>query len=475
MVMIWEPTPSAVHGPQFAVACMNPPDPASPLDWSPDSWRERPRAQQIAYPDPAALQSVLGRLAKLPPLVTSWEVERLKQQLGEAARGERFLLQGGDCSETFDDCEASAIASKLKILLKMSMVLVYGCRKRVIRVGRFAGQYAKPRSAPTETRQDQTLPSYRGHLINRAGFTPEDRTPDPELLLRAYERSALTLNFIRGLVDGGFADLHHPEFWDLEFLNYTPLADEYRKITDAIIDAVRFLETVAGNSIGELNRVDFFTSHEGLHLDYERAQTRQVPRRPHWYNLSTHFPWLGDRTRGLEGAHLEYFRGIANPIAVKIGPSISVAELLSLIARLNPANEAGRLTVIHRFGSDKIAACLPPLLEAVARAGHVVLWCCDPMHGNTLTTPGGIKTRSFDAILRELDQAFEIHERQGTILGGVHFELTGENVTECLGGARGLTEADLRRDYRSDVDPRLNYEQALELALLIARRMSRGR
>jgi 3-deoxy-7-phosphoheptulonate synthase len=449
-------------------------NPAAPrARWSPDSWQERPIAQHVTYPDPEALARALQSLAKLPPLVTSWEVERLKQQLAEAARGERFLLQGGDCSESFEDCESTAIANKLKILLKMSMVLVYGCRRQVIRVGRFAGQYAKPRSASTETHDGLTLPSYRGNLINHAGFTPEEREPNPDLLLRAYERSALTLNFIRGLVDGGFADLHHPELWDIDFLKYAPLAEEYRKITDAIVDAVRFMETVAGRTLGDLNRVDFFTSHEALHLPYERAQTRQVPRRPHWYNLSAHFPWIGDRTRSIGGAHVEYLRGIANPIGVKIGPSITPEELVVLIGILNPANEPGRLTLIHRFGSQAIERCLPPLVEAVARSGKVVLWCCDPMHGNTVTTRTGLKTRSFDDILGELNQAFDIHQRLGSHLGGVHFELTGENVTECIGGARGLTEKDLSRDYRSDVDPRLNYEQALEMALLIARRMSR--
>lgn len=441
--------------------------------WSPASWRSKPVAQRVVYPDPEALDRVLKSLAKLPPLVTSWEVENLKSQLAEAACGKRFLLQGGDCSECFEDCEPAAIASKLKILLKMSIVLVYGSRKQVIRVGRFAGQYAKPRSAETETHDGVTLPSYRGNLINRKGFTREDRTPNPDLLLRGYERAALTLNFIRGLVDGGFADLHHPELWDLDFIRYAALADQYRKITSAIVDAVRFMETIAGRTVGEFNRVDFFASHEGLHLDYEQAQTRQVPRRPHWYNLSTHFPWIGERTRRLDGAHIEYFRGIANPIAVKIGPSISPDELLQLVETLNPANEPGRLTLIHRFGSKRIADCLPPLIDAVMRRGKVVLWCCDPMHGNTIPASNGLKTRSFDDILAELDQAFDIHEGKGSILGGVHFEMTGENVTECIGGARGLTEKDLDRAYLSDVDPRLNYEQSLEMALLIASRMGR--
>ena len=439
--------------------------------WTPDSWKTKPIAQRIDYPDPAALEKALRALAQLPPLVTSWEIERLKGELAEAAAGKRFLLHGGDCCERFADCRPDPITSQLKVLLKMSLVLVYGSNKRVVRVGRFAGQYAKPRSAETETREDVTLPSYRGDLVNRSGFTREDRTPDPKLLLRGYERSALTLNFIRGLIDGGFADLHHPEFWDLDFFNHTERSADYRAIVDAVGSAVRFFETITGNSIGELNRVEFYTSHEGLHLDYEQAQTRQVPRRPRWYNLSTHFPWIGERTRAVDGAHVEYFRGIANPIGVKVGPKMGADELLELLETLNSENEPGRITLIHRFGVARIEQCLPPLVEAVKRSGKSVLWCCDPMHGNTVVTASGVKTRSFDDIRGELRRAFDLHGRLGSILGGIHLELTGENVTECIGGARGLGEADLSRAYHSDVDPRLNYEQALELALLIARRM----
>jgi 3-deoxy-7-phosphoheptulonate synthase len=444
--------------------------------WSPASWQSKPLSQQISYPDRQALHTVLATLANLPPLVTSWEVESLKGQLAEASRGERFLLQGGDCSESFDDCQSAIITNKLKILLKMSFVLVYGSRKAVIRVGRFAGQYAKPRSAETETVDGVTLPTYRGSLINRHNFNPADRTPDPGLLLEGYHRAALTINFIRGLVDGGFADLHHPELWNLDFVNHAAQSKDYLEIVDAISTAVHFMETVAGRRLDELARVNFYTSHEGLHLDYEQAQTRKVPRRPDkWYNLSTHFPWLGDRTRSLDGAHLEYFRGIANPIGVKVGPSMTPEELLALTDILNPANEPGRLTLIHRFGVERIARCLPPLVEAVLRAGKNVLWCCDPMHGNTLVTQSGVKTRSFEDILRELHQAFDLHQELGSILGGVHFELAGENVTECIGGARGLSEADLGKAYFSDIDPRLNYEQALETAFCIARRMSKAR
>ncbi|HKV07228.1 MAG TPA: 3-deoxy-7-phosphoheptulonate synthase class II [Thermoanaerobaculia bacterium] len=440
-------------------------------DWSPTSWQTKPAAQQPKYPDPARVEEVLGELSCLPPLVTSWEIERLKSQLAEAARGERFLLQGGDCAESFADCTSAIIANKLKILLQMSLVLVHGTGKKVVRVGRFAGQYAKPRSEDMETRGDVTLPSFRGDIINRAPYTAADRIPDPTLLLRGYERAALTLNFIRGLIEGGFADLHHPEYWDLAWVKHSPHAEEYNRRVEAIGQSLKFLERLAGQRVSEMNRVDYFTSHEGLHLLYEQAQTRQVPHRTGWYNLSTHFPWLGMRTATLDGAHVEYFRGIANPIAVKVGPSMTPEALIELIEVLDPREEPGRLTLIHRFGQKKIASGLPSVIRAVARTGRKVLWVCDPMHGNTEATSQGVKTRRFDHILAELEQAFEIHERVGSYLGGVHFELTGEDVTECVGGARGLTEEDLQRAYRTAVDPRLNYEQALEMALLIARRM----
>ena len=442
-----------------------------PEGWSPDSWREKPATQQPIYADLAALDRVEKKLSRLPPLVTSWEVERLKEQLAAAARGEMFLLQGGDCCESFDDCQSAIIARKLKVLLQMSLVLVYGCKKPLIRVGRFAGQYAKPRSSDTETRNGLTLPSFRGTNINQSGFTVADRTPEPELLLRGYEHAALTLNFCRGLLEGGFADLHHPEYWNLDFVNGAEQAGEYQKTVDAIGQAVRFMEMVCHVPVSELTRVEFFTSHEGLHLLYEQAQTRQVPRREGWYNLSTHYPWIGERTRQLDGAHVEYFRGLSNPIGVKIGPSVTPAELLALVERLNPQDEPGRLTLIHRFGSGRIAGCLPPLIEAVQQSKKTVLWCCDPMHGNTISTPSGVKTRSFDEIRAELAEAFQIHRRCGSILGGIHLELTGENVTECIGGSRGLSEADLATAYRSEVDPRLNYEQALELAFLVAHQM----
>ena len=445
-----------------------------PRAWSPSSWQSKPAAQQPVYPDPAAVQRVLGQLKRLPPLVTSWEIENLKQQLAGASRGERFLLQGGDCSESFEDCESAAIASKLKILLQMSLVLVQGGKRKVIRLGRFAGQYAKPRSVDTETRDGLTLPSYRGDMINRSGFSLAERTPDPELLLRAFERSALTVNFIRALIEGGFADLHHPEYWELGFVANSPHAAEYTRMVESIGESLRFMETLAGSVLADINRVDFFTSHEGLHLLYEQAQTRQVPRRTGWYNLSTHFPWIGARTRSLEGAHVEYFRGIANPIGVKIDPSVTPAEAMSLAEVLNPQNEPGRLTFIHRFGAKQVEQHLPGLVTAIRRQGKQVLWCCDPMHGNTETTKSGIKTRRFENILKELELSFRILKECGAHLGGVHFELTGENVTECLGGASGVTEEDLARDYRTQLDPRLNYEQAMEMALVLARLMAKG-
>lgn len=440
--------------------------------WSPASWKQKPIRQYVAYPDQETLQATLKDLSKLPPLVTSWEVENLKGQLAEAGRGKRFLLQGGDCCESFSGTRSDLIANKLKILLKMSVVLAYGSHRPVIRVGRFAGQYAKPRSADVETRDGVTLPSFRGNLINCREFTREARTPNPAFLLRGYERAALTLNFIRGLIDGGFADMRHPELWDLDFVNHSSQSAGYLEMVKAIGESVTFMETMAGRRIGEFDRVEFFTSHEGLHLDYEQAQVRQVPRRTGWYDLTTHLPWIGDRTRDPGGAHIEFFRGVANPVGIKAGPSCTPRELVDLTRILNPHNEPGRLVVIHRFGAGLIENHLPALVEAVQAAKAEVVWCCDPMHGNTITTDGGVKTRDFNEILAELTEAFAIHYRMGTHLGGVHFELTGENVTECIGGARGLTSADLNRAYLSDVDPRLNYEQSLEMALLIARQMS---
>ncbi|KPK60181.1 MAG: phospho-2-dehydro-3-deoxyheptonate aldolase [Gammaproteobacteria bacterium SG8_31] len=437
------------------------------IEWHPASWRTRKTVQQPSYPDAAEVERVLGTLSALPPLVVSGEVEELKKQLAEAQQGRRFLLQGGDCAESFDECSSDRIAAKLKILLQMSVILLHGLKKPVIRVGRMAGQYAKPRSADTETREGTTLPSYRGDLVNRSGFTSGDRVPDPELMLRGYERAALTLNFVRALVDGGFADLHHPEYWDLAFFSHSPMEKEYRRIVKSIADSLDFFESISGGPVHHTRRIDFYSSHEGLHLLYEQAQTRFIERRKRWYNLSTHFPWIGMRTADVDGAHVEFFRGVSNPLAIKVGPAMTGEWLQELIARLNPRNEPGRLTLIHRFGVNDIEQRLPSLIEAVRATGSTVLWSCDPMHGNTESTASGLKTRRFDRILRELQLAFEIHQDMGSHLGGVHFELTGDDVTECTGGARGLNDGDLARAYRSQVDPRLNYEQALELAMII--------
>jgi 3-deoxy-7-phosphoheptulonate synthase len=442
-------------------------------EWTPSSWQLRPAAQQPSYPDPVSLTEAVETLASLPPLVTSWEVERLREQLAEAAEGRRFLLQGGACAERFDQCSAPVITNKLKILLQMSLVLTYGLKRQIIRVGRFAGQYAKPRTSDSEVRDGVELPSYRGELINGDGFTAAERTPDPERMVRGYEHAALTLNFIRSLVDGGFADLHHPEYWDLDFVAHSPRAQEYQRTVEAISDSLRFMETLAGFRPGEIGRVDFYTSHEGLLLPYEQAQTRRVPRREGWYNLGTHFPWIGLRTAEVAGAHVDYFRGIRNPLGVKVGATMTPEWLLELLEILDPDLEPGRVTIIHRMGHRKVGGCLPPLVEAVQRAGRTVLWCCDPMHGNTETMGNGRKTRRFENILSELEQSFDIHAELDSYQGGVHFELSGDNVTECIGGARGLSEVDLDRAYESRVDPRLNYEQALEMALLIGRKIAR--
>lgn len=439
-------------------------------DWYPTSWQGKTAGQQPLYADSAEVERVVAGLNRMPPLVTWGEIEALKAQLASAQRGERFLLQGGDCAESFDECTAEFISNKLKILLQMSLVLTHGMKKRIVRVGRIAGQYAKPRSADIEMRDGVTLPSYRGDLINRSPFTEEDRRPDPNLMLRGYERAALTLNYVRALVEGGFADLHHPEYWDLAFVNDSPLAEEYRAVVRSIDDALNFMETISGQPIHETSRVDFFTSHEGLHLLYEQAQTHYVEEAGRWYNQSTHFPWIGMRTAEVDGAHVEYFRGIGNPIAVKVGKATSHEAIKRLVDTLNPDNEPGRLTLIHRFGASNVEAGLPKLIEAVRATGKSVLFSCDPMHGNTETTNKGVKTRRFENILAELEGAFRIHAAAGSTLGGVHVELTGENVTECIGGARGLEEGDLDRAYRSSVDPRLNYEQALEMAMRIVGR-----
>ena len=441
------------------------------MTWQPDSWRRYPALQQPDYPDSGELACVLAELRHLPPLVTSWEVLLLREQLAEAAAGRRFVLQGGDCAERFVYCTPDRIANTLKVLLQMSLVLVVGAQKPVIRIGRFAGQYAKPRSSDLEKRDDLELPSYRGDNVNHPEFTGPARTPDPHLLLRGHERAALTLNFIRSLVKGGFADLHHPEYFDLDWVQHSPLADEYHRVVETIGESLRFMENVLSVRADETDRIDFFTAHEALHLPYEEAQTRCVPRHAGWFNLTTHFPWIGLRTNDPEGAHVEYLRGIDNPLGIKIGPNFTRERVARWFELLDPKRTPGRLTFIHRFGSQRIGNALPRLIEFVCAEGGTPLWVCDPMHGNTHMTAGGVKTRHFADIYAEVESAFEIHAATGQHLGGVHIELTGENVTECTGGARGQSEEDLARAYESEVDPRLNYEQSLELAFLIARKM----
>ena len=438
--------------------------------WRPDSWQQKPAGQQATYASDGSLKGVLAQLAGMPPLVTSWEILSLKQQIAEAQAGKRFFLQGGDCAEVFGECESSIVANRLKVLLQMSLILLHGLEMPVLRVGRFAGQYAKPRSDNTETIDGVTLPSYRGDLVNSPEFTAEAREPDPQRLLRAHSCSAMTMNFVRALVDGGFADLHHPEYWDLGWVEHSPLAAEFHRIADSIGHSVRFMETITGQEPGSLKRVDFFTSHEALHLHYEQALVRQVPRQWGYFNLSTHFPWIGMRTAELGGAHVEMFRGIRNPLGIKVGPGMSADWLKGLLRTLNPDNEAGRIVLIHRMGAGKVADHLPGLVEAVKATGSPVLWICDPMHGNTEKAGNGYKTRRFDNIRAEVEQAFEIHAACGSRLGGVHLELTGENVTECIGGAREINEDDLARCYKTTVDPRLNYEQALEMAMLVVRK-----
>jgi 3-deoxy-7-phosphoheptulonate synthase len=444
-------------------------------EWTPRSWRERPAQQQPAYPDADRTQTVLQRLVTLPPLVAPAAVSQLQRLLADVGQGKRFLLQGGDCAERFEDCSARVLDDKLKILLQMSLVLTHGLRKPIVRVGRLAGQYAKPRSAATEEIDGVTLPVYRGDLVN--GFAPEAqaRLNEPERMLQAYFHAAATLNYVRALIEGGFADLHHPEHWDLGFLRASERHRDYEEIVARIRDAISFMEACGSNLETALGRIDFFTSHEALVLPYEEAMTRRAEEAPtpsggpaRYYNAGAHMLWVGDRTREVDGAHVEYLRGIANPVGVKVGPTCTPEQLLGLVRALNPENAWGRLTLITRLGADRVADYLPPLLDTVHTSGARVVWVCDPMHGNTIRTPGGVKTRDFEQILDELHQTFAIHAGHGTRLGGVHFELTGDDVTECLGGARRLAEKDLHINYATYCDPRLNAEQSLEMAFLIA-------
>ena len=447
------------------------------MTWSAHSWKEKKHAQDVSYDDDGALQSTVEKLQTLPPLVTSWEVLKLKNLVAEAQAGKRFLLQGGDCAETFADCRPAIITNKLKILLQMSLVLIHASKKPVIRVGRLAGQYAKPRSSPTETRDGVTLPSFYGDIVNKPEFTAEARKFDPRAMLDAYGHAAMTLNFVRSLSFGGFADMHHPEYWDLGFMARADLPEdirvEYKQMTSRLSEALHFMEAIGEKNVDELSHAEFYTSHEGLNLHYESAQTRRVPRRDGHYLLTTHMPWIGERTRALDGAHVEFFSGIENTVGVKLGPKVDPQDAVRLFTALSPTNEPGKLVAITRMGAGNVEKFLPPLVDAVRKAGRRVLWVCDPMHGNGITTQSGLKTRNFDDILAEIEKTFATHIRLGTELGGVHFELTGEDVTECIGG--GLDEADLDKNYLSVCDPRLNYRQALEMALRLGGWMSGAR
>jgi len=437
--------------------------------WTPDSWKILPAEQQPDWEKSEVYSKVISEISGYPPLVFAGEVRALKQQLGDAAQGNGFLIQGGDCAETFDDFRADSIRDKLKILLQMSVVLTYGASCNVVKLGRIAGQFAKPRSANTETRDGIELPSYRGDAVNDINFNEDSRKQNPKRLLRTYNQSAATLNLLRAFTTGGFADLNKVHVWNQEFIAQSPQGKRYEEIANSIDDALIFMKAVGINSdnTSALKLAEFFTSHEALLLGYEHALTRQDSLTGKWYNCSAHFLWIGDRTRQPNGAHVEFLSGVDNPIGIKVGPTINEEELIALCEKLNPENEWGKLTLISRMGADTVRSKLPPLIKTIKESGQKVLWVCDPMHGNTYKTDNGYKTRHFDTILEELEHFFAIHRAEETIPGGVHFELTGDNVTECLGGAREISDSDLNSRYETACDPRLNNEQSLELAFLV--------
>jgi 3-deoxy-7-phosphoheptulonate synthase len=437
-------------------------------DWTPTSWRTYPALQQPHYQHTEEVDAVVEILKTYPPLVFSGEVDRLKARLQAASRGQAFILHGGDCAERFVDCNPTAITSKLKILLQMSLILTYGTRKSVIRIGRIAGQYAKPRSQDYEHVNGESLPVFRGDNVNGYGANLDARLARPERLLIGHHKSAMTLNFIRALIDGGFADLHSPENWAITYFANERLRERYTDTIERIKEGISFISAIGASDDETLRTVAFYTSHEGLILPYEEAMTRRVPVRNRFYDLSAHMLWIGDRTRQLDGAHVEFFRGVANPIGLKVGPSASPSEVASLCELLNPSNEAGKIVLITRFGHSEVGALLPAYIRKIAEKGLEVVWEVDPMHANLIKTESGIKTRSFDAVLSELTQSIEIHRNHKSILAGIHFEMTGDDVTECIGGSDGITEEDLTRNYESYCDPRLNYAQSLEMAFLIA-------
>lgn len=441
---------------------------ANATGWTPDTWRSRTALHQPVYPCPTELQHTLQRLAQRPALVSAGKILQLKTLIAQAQDGQGFILQGGDCAESFDHCSRETTASQVKVLQQMTQVLMQRLQMPVICLARLAGQYAKPRSSDSETLGQETLPVYRGDIVNGSTFSPQERRADPQRLLQAYSCCASTLGFVRALYETGIDDLLKPAHWSTAWIDTHPEKAAFHRTIQGVQHTAQFMAALAGSDTDRFLHRETFVSHEALLLDYEHALTRQEPGFDGWFNLSTHFPWIGKRTADLEGAHVEYCRGIRNPLGVKVGAEVSPDALLALIERLNPHNEPGRLTLIHRMGADQLRKALPPLLNAVTRSGAKVLWLCDPMHGNTETLACGTKTRRFEQIMGEIEVAFSVHREHGTRLGGLHLELTGEHVTECLGGARDLQPEDLSRRYLSKVDPRLNYEQALELALRVA-------
>ncbi|MFZ5738285.1 MAG: class II 3-deoxy-7-phosphoheptulonate synthase [Pseudomonadota bacterium] len=445
--------------------------------WTPDSWRAKPVQQMPQYPDAKALADVEAQLASFPPLVFAGEARNLKKQLATVAAGDAFLLQGGDCAESFAEHGANNIRDLFRVFLQMAIVLTYAGASPVVKVGRIAGQFAKPRSAPVEKRDGVELPSYRGDIINDVAFTEEARVPDPRRQIEAYRQSAATLNLLRAFAKGGYASVENVHRWMLQSVSDSPQSKAYADLADRVSGALDFMRacglTFAVDS--SLGTTDFYTSHEALLLGYEQAMTRVDSTTGDWYATSGHMLWIGDRTRQLDHAHVEYFRGIKNPIGLKCGPSLKTDELLKLIDILNPDNEPGRLTLIGRFGHEKIGEHLPAMVRAVKREGRTVVWSCDPMHGNTITSNSGYKTRPFDRILSEVRSFFAVHAAEGTHAGGVHLEMTGQNVTECLGGARAITDEDLNNRYHTACDPRLNAEQSIDMAFLIADLLKQGR
>lgn len=445
--------------------------------WKPDSWRAKPIEQSPIYTNAAALKAVEDELSTFPPLVFAGEARELKHELAEVAHGRAFLLQGGDCAESFAEHHADTIRDFFRLFLQMAVVLTYAGGSPVIKLGRIAGQFAKPRSAPTEKLDGTELPSYRGDIINDINFTAEGRAPDPARMLSAYRQSAATLNLLRAFAQGGFADLERVHQWTMGFIADSPAAERYKELADRISESLTFMRAcgLTSESLSELRTTSFYTSHEALLLGYEQAFTRIDSTSGGWYGTSGHFLWIGDRTRQPDHAHVEYLRGVQNPIGLKCGPSLDPDELIRLIDALNPKNEPGRLTLITRFGADKIADGLPPLIRTVEREGKAVVWSCDPMHGNTIKAASGYKTRPFERILKEVEGFFDVHRAEGTHPGGLHVEMTGKNVTECTGGAQLITDTDLSDRYHTHCDPRLNANQALELAFLVAERLRRDR